>query len=412
MPFVSEQSISRTKNQFSPFLFFTTVVVAIISSLLWIFHAKLNSILVVGSGFTAKTVCSTLFLSGLSVETVTRYELAGLAASLYSFHVNEQKRTVTAHPVGLPLPGFTQTAYFLGKRLGCQLKNAIAPGDDSFIETSPQRKSLDRNIDAVAQTFLDLQMTDAAFNTNHTRAALVLCRGKVIAEAYSHSLNITKDTPLLGWSMTKTVQAITIGSLLAQGKALNISLDSESKLLQSGVTLRDMLSMRDVLPGFPESYEITDSVPQMLYESEDHADFARVYRAPRSKSHIQNHNYLPLFDENNANTYQWYYSSGVSNVLAKEIRTYFKGNDKEYWAHPFKYVFDQIGAGTFGCELDPSGTFVASSFCYASAEDWAKLGLLLLKKGIWDGVDILPRGFVDSMTMPTAGSGGSDIQKQ
>lgn len=382
---------------------FLSMITAIVAVLLWAYHTQLQSLLAVGSGFTAKTVCSSVFLSGLSVDTVRRYELAGIAASVYSFYIDEQKRTVTAHPIGLTR--MTQTAYFLGKRLGCQLKKPIAQSNDSFLGTSRQRQSLDREIDTIAQAFLDLQMTETAFNANHTRAAVVLCRGKVIAEAYSRRLNITRESPLLGWSMTKTVQAITLGSLLAQRQALDLGLDSDAK------HLNDLLTMGDVLPGFSESYEITGAVPQMLYDSEDYAEFARAYNAQRSKSHIQNPNYLPLFDldkdDSTSSSSDWYYSSGVSNVLSKEIRSYFDGNDVEYWSHPFKRVFDRIGADTFACELDPSGTFVASSFCYASAEDWAKLGLLLLNKGIWNGSELLPQGYVDSMTIARKGSGGN-----
>jgi CubicO group peptidase (beta-lactamase class C family) len=55
-------------------------------------------------------------------------------------------------------------------------------------------------------------------------------------------------------------------------------------------------------------------------------------------------------------------------------------------------------------ETDPSGTFVGSSFGYATARDWARFGLLYLNDGIWNGDRILPEGWVEHGTTPTPDS--------
>lgn len=52
-------------------------------------------------------------------------------------------------------------------------------------------------------------------------------------------------------------------------------------------------------------------------------------------------------------------------------------------------------------EVDPSGNFVGSSFCYATARDWAKFGLLYLNNGNWNGKQLFPEDWVKYTTTAT-----------
>jgi CubicO group peptidase (beta-lactamase class C family) len=57
-------------------------------------------------------------------------------------------------------------------------------------------------------------------------------------------------------------------------------------------------------------------------------------------------------------------------------------------------------------EPDARGTFVGSSYMYATARDWARFGLFLLQNGNWNGEQILPPDFVTFMRTPTKASNG------
>ena len=72
----------------------------------------------------------------------------------------------------------------------------------------------------------------------------------------------------------------------------------------------------------------------------------------------------------------------------------------EYAAFPRRALFAPVGMASAVLEPDASGTFVGSSFMYATARDWARLGLLFLGDGVWNGERILPPGWARAAAVP------------
>ena len=75
-------------------------------------------------------------------------------------------------------------------------------------------------------------------------------------------------------------------------------------------------------------------------------------------------------------------------------------------SYPKRALFDPIGMASAVLEPDAHGTFVGSSYLYATARDWARFGQFLLQDGVWNGQEILPPGFVAWMREEAPASKG------
>jgi hypothetical protein len=96
----------------------------------------------------------------------------------------------------------------------------------------------------------------------------------------------------------------------------------------------------------------------------------------------------------------WAYSSGTTNIIARALRQAI-GDDEVYWRLPYERLYGPIGMTSALIETDPSGSFVGSSYSYATARDWARFGLLYLNDGVWNGERILPEDWVSYGVRPT-----------
>ncbi|HGG57625.1 MAG TPA: class C beta-lactamase-related serine hydrolase, partial [Nannocystis exedens] len=97
----------------------------------------------------------------------------------------------------------------------------------------------------------------------------------------------------------------------------------------------------------------------------------------------------------------WNYSSGDTVLLMRVLREAL--GDERNADYPWVALFDRIGMKSAVLERDAAGTFVGSSYLYASARDLAKWGFLLLNDGVWGGQRLLPEGWVRyTLTMAPA----------
>lgn len=233
----------------------------------------------------------------------------------------------------------------------------------------------------------------------NARAVAVLHQGRLLVNRQASGFDA--ETPLHGWSMTKTVTAMLLHKRMAER-----GLDPTRRVVDSfgpgaggrpawaaawqadgraAITLDDLLFMRDGL-GNEESYAATGAVPRMLFGATDVAAHAAAAPAEAPAGA------------------RWRYLSASTNIAARVLRSHFD-SDAAYWAWPRQALFEPIGAASAVLETDTDGTWIGSSYLWASSGDWARLGQLLLDDGRWNGRAVLPPGLLARVARPAQATG-------
>ncbi|MFN3231888.1 MAG: serine hydrolase domain-containing protein [Alphaproteobacteria bacterium] len=223
-----------------------------------------------------------------------------------------------------------------------------------------------------------------------TRAAIVVHRGRIVAERYAEGFSA--EQLFLSQSVAKTVLGAVVGltvrdGLLALDQPAPVAAWQDADDPRAGISINNLMQMSDGLD-FVEDYfnPFRSDVLPMLF-GEHRKDMA-AYVASR-----------PL--EHDPGTY-WSYSSGTTNLLSSIVRDVVGGMQNAYADYLERELFAPIGMTTAEPEFDGSGTWVGSSWLHATARDWARFGLFMLRGGIWEGRQILPEGWVDYMRTPLA----------
>jgi CubicO group peptidase (beta-lactamase class C family) len=235
---------------------------------------------------------------------------------------------------------------------------------------------------------------DALFTADgigQTYAVVVMHRGERVAERYADGF--TADTRFIGWSMSKTVTAVLIGMLVADGR---LALDQSPPIAlwqrpgdpRGEITLRQLLQMRSGLrhrEGAQPAYQASE-VQMMFREGRD--DMAAWAEAQ------------PLEHEPGA---VFTYST-ASSVILGDVATDLLAPDggpsarQQAMAHFLgARLAEPLGMTSMVAEYDAAGTMVAGSAVWANARDWARFGDFLRSGGSAGGVQLVPRGWVDFM---------------
>lgn len=356
-----------------------------------------------GSGYKAKALASGVFVSGRDPERVVREDLSDGPMGLVFSRVDAEDRSAHARALGL-----APSKAICREGLGCTLVEGLAeseirgqpfdpppaasvdpggvpwPGGDALPDgPTPGKVDTSKLAAALGEVFSE----PAGGGKRGTRAVVVVHRGRIVAERYAEGFG--PSTPLIGWSMTKSVLAALVGIRVGQD---GLDLHAPAPVPEwrdpgdprGAITLDQLLRMSSGL----EFSEVTDDygsdLVTMLFDRGDAAGYAAA---------------KPLAHEPDT---RWHYSSGTSNIVSRILRGSFGGDQAAYFHFPREALFDRMGMRSAVIEPDAGGTFVGSSFMYATARDWARFGLLFLQDGVWLGERVLPEGWVEYSTTPTS----------
>ena len=269
-------------------------------------NKPITVILPMGAGYIAKTVCSEYFVAG-------RKDLVHIWSDIRdinplfewgAYEIDESLRQVS----GYISPGLMKTTAVYRDGIGCTIAAGLRPEDLHPLSGRPGRRNsplqplpVAADVNPQLESVLDTAFSEPS-QTSHrqTRAVVVLKNGRIVGERYSAPFD--RATPLIGWSMTKSVINTLVGMLVGDGV---LGLDDPAPVPEwqsaddhrKQITIRNLLQMSSGLE-FEEVYEPGSDATNMLFTAYSTAAFAAA---------------APLGHEPGTH---WAYSSGTTNILA------------------------------------------------------------------------------------------------
>lgn len=349
------------------------------------------------SGYGAKNLASAYYLQHRVPATIIKEDLGDFPSTLGTYTLNEKDSSVTA-----TVWGFAKRKAIFRKGLGATLINEFSeeqlraqafnlpakpivntdtilwPYGDKLTNEIPS------NVDTV-QLNKAVESVFHALNNDkpvYTRAVIVVYDGNIIAEKYAPGFD--KHTVLLGWSMSKSLTAAMIGLLVNERK---LTVEAPAPVPEWKGTNKEKITLLNLLQqtsglDFEEVYTRPSEVTKMLFNYGDMAAYTAKLPLKYTPGTVFN------------------YSSGNSNILSRIIRQAV--GERQYAAFPYTNLFYKINAYSFLLEPDAAGTYIGSSYSYATARDFVRFGLLYYNNGKWNGEQLLPEDWVKKSILPPA----------
>ena len=358
----------------------------------------------VATGFVANVLCSETFVSGqdpsrIFSETTAAMPGVGMITWALDYQVDRARRDVVVTLLGL---GRSHAVYREG--LGCHLDHGGAVADISLppAESKPPQPRL-REIAGPSVVVPETPQLGAAIDRafsepdqppfRRTKAIVVVRDGRVVAERYADGYGV--DTPILGFSATKSVMSALTGILVRKGV---LTLDQPAPIVawqdpgdpRHAITVDHLLRHTAGLAlGSSLSASLAsvlEPVNRMKFMVSDMAAYAESIALETPPGNA------------------WNYHDGNTVILSHLIRNAAGGSASDVLRLAQQELFAPLGMRHVTIEFDAAGTPEGSSQMLASARDWARFGQLYLNDGVAGGMRILPEGWVNHSASPTPGA--------
>ena len=351
---------------------------------------------------TAKIFCSGIFVSGRDSAELRNhlngYFLGRQLDSITRIEIDRGKRLVRLTLAGrvtreakqygdqgcvIHQPG-KDSVFFTPRRVATSLPPASStpwPMGDVIQGTIPPEVD-----SAKVRTALDSAFANPA---GLTAAVVVVYKGRIIGERYAQGANA--DMQLESWSMGKSIMGTLIGRLVQLGA---ITLEQRAPIAEwqktpndprAAIRVMDLMRMSSGLRfsrGSPEDlpgYHDHDLIYTGALDSYQFAATRQPQVPPNTRGRYRNDNVMLL------------------GMIARDA---IRKRGEDYLTWPQRHLFDKIGIRRQVLETDPYGNFLISGYDYGTARNWARLGILYLNDGVWNGERLLPEGFVKFVSTP------------
>lgn len=360
-------------------------------------HYRPDRAIRIGVASVSQLLCEQTFIAGLDPQRVFREEVQpkrGLRVLLkrLRYRIDRPVRQVQASWAG----HFASIARF-EPGTGCVVHDAghASPAAMSAAKadaSQPPPISEDPQIitgSTPLQAALDQAFAEPARPPyRRVRAIVIMRSGRIVAERYA--AGITPDTPLLGYSVSKSVIHALVGILVGDGvldieRRAPVAAWRDPDDPRHAITLDQLLRMSSGL-ALEESDSGFDPVSRMLFlhgaDMARYAEQAPLQAPPGS-----------VFS----------YTSGNTLIASEILRDAVGGNAAAVRHFAQQRLFEPLGMMHATMEFDDAGTPVGSTRMLASARDWGRFGQLYLDRGYARGRRLLPADWVDQATTPTLG---------
>ena len=361
-------------------------------------HTSPQQAALVATGYVSHQLCSATFVGGLDPQRHYREAIEPMSTVIAGLMQHSVDRT--QGEVRASLAGFAESRAVYRPPYGCVNATGItlAPVAAPAATTAPPllgeiagpepvqtddpalRQALDR-------VFEDTPRPPHRF----TQAVVVVHRDRVIAERYADNIGV--DTPLPGWSATKSVMNALLGILVRQGRLdmkapAPVAAWSDPAEPRHAITPDQLLRMTSGLDAGQTLHDTSpfDPAARMLFAEHDMAAFAER---------------MPLRD---APGTRWNYTDPNTLLLSRIVRDAAGGDAPSTLAFARHELFDKLGMRHATFEFDAAGTPIGGSHLWAPARDWARLGVLYLHDGVVGGERVLPAGWVEYSARATPGA--------
>jgi CubicO group peptidase (beta-lactamase class C family) len=214
---------------------------------------------------------------------------------------------------------------------------------------------------------------------------LIATPNRVLVERYSVFGGADRATP--SWSMTKAITCTVIGRLIHDGWLGSVHDPAPAPLWRDPrgihrlITLDHLMRMRSGL-GFP--VRLDDGGVVLGFEN------SAVYQDGVDAFEAAQRSVVAAIP---GSVFR-YVNSGM-NVLGSVIQDQIMRRGLPYHETVYGLLADRLGMSSYQHSADIAGNFIASGAGYATPRDYAKLGVLYLQDGVWNGERLLPEGWVD-----------------